>query len=219
MVDITPSATVNSRPTGLNDAGQVVGSMAPADNPDAQQGFLWSQGSGLAAVGAASSFTSANAISPSGQVVGVAPATSDATLQHAFTRTAARVVTEIPTLGGSFGAAYAVSSTGGVAGSSTIADDSAMHAFFWTTSGLLDMGTLGGSDSFGVAVNASAQVVAFSATESGDNHAVVWRRDTTPPVISRVVTGTLGLNSWYTSNVTVTWTVRTRRRPSPRPRA
>ena len=31
--------------------------------------------------------------------------------------------------------------------------------------------------------------------------------DTTPPVISKVVTGTLGNNGWYTSNVNVDWTV------------
>jgi len=31
--------------------------------------------------------------------------------------------------------------------------------------------------------------------------------DTTPPVITKVVTGTLGSNSWYTSNVSVTWSV------------
>jgi streptogramin lyase len=31
--------------------------------------------------------------------------------------------------------------------------------------------------------------------------------DTTPPVITHTVTGTLGLNGWYTSNVTVTWSV------------
>ena len=31
--------------------------------------------------------------------------------------------------------------------------------------------------------------------------------DTTPPVISKVVTGTLGNNGWYTSNVGVDWTV------------
>jgi hypothetical protein len=31
--------------------------------------------------------------------------------------------------------------------------------------------------------------------------------DTTPPVITKVVTGTLGSNNWYTSNVTVDWTV------------
>ena len=31
--------------------------------------------------------------------------------------------------------------------------------------------------------------------------------DTTPPVITSSVTGTLGANGWYTSNVTVSWTV------------
>jgi hypothetical protein len=31
--------------------------------------------------------------------------------------------------------------------------------------------------------------------------------DTTPPVITPAVTGTLGANGWYTSNVTVSWSV------------
>ena len=31
--------------------------------------------------------------------------------------------------------------------------------------------------------------------------------DTTPPVITKVVSGTTGANGWYTSNVTVTWSV------------
>ena len=35
----------------------------------------------------------------------------------------------------------------------------------------------------------------------------VTSADTTPPVITKVVTGTLGSNGWYTSNPTVTWTV------------
>jgi hypothetical protein len=51
-------------------------------------------------------------------------------------------------------------------------------------------------------------VIAFSGTATGDTHAVVWQRgDTTPPAIVSHVTGTLGQNGWYTSNVTVTWTV------------
>jgi probable HAF family extracellular repeat protein len=206
MVDITPGA-VNGRANGINNAGQVVGSFAPADNSDAQQGFLWQQGSPLVPIGAASTFTTANAISAGGQIVGVIPAAADPTQQRAFTRTPAGAVTELATLGGAYGAAFAVSSTGGVAGSSTIVDDAAMHAFYWASGTLLDMGTLGGSDSFAVAVNASAQVVAFSGTEGGDNHAVVWQRDTTPPVITRTITGTLGQNGWYTSNAVVTWSV------------
>ena len=32
-------------------------------------------------------------------------------------------------------------------------------------------------------------------------------RDTTPPVITAKVTGTQGSNGWYTSNVSVAWTV------------
>ena len=31
--------------------------------------------------------------------------------------------------------------------------------------------------------------------------------DPTPPVVTPVITGTLGLNGWYTSNVTVNWSV------------
>ena len=31
--------------------------------------------------------------------------------------------------------------------------------------------------------------------------------DTTPPVLTRQITGTLGANGWYTANVTVSWTV------------
>jgi len=31
--------------------------------------------------------------------------------------------------------------------------------------------------------------------------------DTTPPEISKTITGTLGANGWYTSDVTVIWTV------------
>ena len=31
--------------------------------------------------------------------------------------------------------------------------------------------------------------------------------DTTPPVITSAISGTLGLNDWYTSDVTVEWTV------------
>lgn len=31
--------------------------------------------------------------------------------------------------------------------------------------------------------------------------------DTTPPVITSIITGTLGTNGWYTSNVTISWSV------------
>jgi hypothetical protein len=39
------------------------------------------------------------------------------------------------------------------------------------------------------------------------SYSFIIDNDTTPPVISKTVTGTAGDNSWYTSDVTVTWTV------------
>ena len=195
-----------SRPTAINDAGQVVGYRSPIASPEAQTGFLWKQGTALASIGTASSFTSANAINATGQVVGIAPPASDPTVLHAFTYQNG-ALTDIGTLGGTFAAAYSVSAGGQVVGTSTVVADSASHAFVWAQGGaMLDLGTLGGSDSFGVAVNKSAQVIAFSTTASGDTHAVVWQRDTTAPVVTAQVTGTLGQNGWYTSNVSVAWT-------------
>jgi hypothetical protein len=47
-------------------------------------------------------------------------------------------------------------------------------------------------------VSGSVPPVTFRLTVVGD---------TTPPSITKVITGTAGANSWYTSNVTVAWTV------------
>jgi len=50
---------------------------------------------------------------------------------------------------------------------------------------------------------ASALIIGSGACFAGQ----AFARDTTPPVIKATVNGTLGTNGWYTSNVSVTWTV------------
>ena len=113
-------------------------SAQPTDDAALQTGFL--RAPGLTVIGSGSSFTSANAINAGGQIVGVTRAPTDITVQHAFSRTAAGVVTDIGTLGGTFGAAYAVNTNGAVVGTSTIAGDAETHAFYWTAAGgLLDL--------------------------------------------------------------------------------
>jgi hypothetical protein len=49
-----------------------------------------------------------------------------------------------------------------------------------------------------------------TANEISNNVSVLldgWNADITPPVITPTVTGTLGNNGWYTSDVAITWTV------------
>ena len=203
------TATYTSRPTAINDAGQVVGFRQPTDNAALQMGFL--RAGGITVIGSGSAFTSANAINASGQIAGVDRAAAGVTIEHAFSRTPAGVMTDIGTLGGTYGAAYAVNASGAVVGSSTIANDAETHAFLWTAAGgLLDLSTLGGTDSFGVGLNDNGLVIGQSSTASGDTHAAAWQRtavvDSTPPVISSNVTGPLGADGWYTGDVTVTWT-------------
>ncbi len=141
----------------------------------------------------------------------------------------------------------------------------ASHAFLWDGTTMRDLGTLGGRDSSGRAINASGQVTGIAATTGDEaSHAFLWdgtalrdlndlvdpadplkpyvtltsgvdindlgqivangvdsrtrttrtrtsshpvTADTTPPVITPVVTGTLGGKGWYRSTVTVTWEV------------
>jgi probable HAF family extracellular repeat protein len=207
MADIGTTG-FESKALAINSAGSAVGFRSETGNPPSETGFL--RTTGLTLIGGAASFTSANAINTAGQVVGVAPAPTDATVQSAFSWTTAGLV-NIGTLGGTFGAAYAVNTAGQVVGTSTIADDAASHAFYWAPGGaILDLGTVGlGTDSFGVALNDTGTVVGLANTDTGETHAIVWTHgvDTTPPVITSVVTGALGADGWYTGNVSVAWTV------------
>jgi probable HAF family extracellular repeat protein len=48
-------------------------------------------------------------------------------------------------------------------------------AFLWTaTGGMVDLGTLGGTESVAVAVNRHGLVIGQSTTRTGDKHAFVW---------------------------------------------
>lgn len=98
---------------------------------------------------------------------------------------------DLGTLGGVTSQTVAMNDGGQVAGSSTVSGDQFTHAFLWTpttpngTSGTMtDLGTLGGNNSYAVAMNKSGQVVGVADTGSGyDRHAFLWTRGGTdgPP--------------------------------------
>src|SRR5439155_1354085 len=92
---------------------------------------------------------------------------------------------DLGTLGGN-ASANAVNDSGQVVGWSNPTGDFRFHAFSWTPAGgMVDLGTLGGSDSFALAVNAGGQVV--GGVSGTRNRAFSWT-----PAEGMIDLGTLG---------------------------
>ena len=72
----------------------------------------------------------------------------------------------------------------------------------WTVSDINSMTTGGSQLSFGATQNTNAKEVRVTKVSL-----IIDYVDNTPPVITPTVSGTLGNNGWYTSNVQVSWTV------------
>lgn len=170
---------------GINNAGQVVGSVGDVSSwEDTRRGFLYSNGTATD-VGSFGGATVATDINNHGQIAGYsAYQPSYGSSPHAFVSNQG-VLTDLGTLvGGSFSYAMAINDSGRVLGISSYGDPSSpfpppypsapMHAFLSSASGLVDLGTLGGADSFGYALNIAGQAVGTSSTASGEFHAFVY---------------------------------------------
>ena len=113
------------------------------------------------------SYSAAQAISNSGQVVGESNG-------HAFSWSQARGMIDLGSLGNR-SSALGVNDNGQVFGLSYTSSGYYPHAFFWTeSSGMVDIGTLGGSLTTPNGMNASGQIVGFSSTGSTASHAFSW---------------------------------------------
>lgn len=206
---------------GLNASGQVAGESSTTGDA-ATHAFLWKPttpggASGtmhdLLTLGGTNSY--GYGINAAGQVTGASDRTGDART-HAFLwkpsmpNGTSGTMYNLGSLGGTESNGSAINASGQVSGSSLTTADAAYHAFLWKptspngTSGTMhDLGTLGGTESFGGSINTSGQVLGFSYT-TGDAayHAYLWT-PTTPNGTSGTMLdlATLGGLNSYSYNV------------------
>jgi probable HAF family extracellular repeat protein len=179
---------------GVNALGQVTGSAYAATSTYLVHAFLWkNNGSSMLDLGTLGGDDSYGyAINGSGQVSGAANTTGNAAL-HAVVWKIDGTPVDLGSLG-----AYStpdgpldeseglfINASGQVAGWSIIPGNKAVkkHAFFWQNDGtpMKNLGTLGGFDSYPVALNNSGQIAGSSETHGRNNsHAFVWLNDGTP---------------------------------------
>jgi probable HAF family extracellular repeat protein len=99
-------------------------------------------------------------------------------------------MTDLGTLGGTFGTAQCVNNRRQVTGQSTLAGDSTSHPFFWDRGVLTDMGTLGGDNGQPFWLNDAGEAVGEADLPGGQiHHAFLWRNGTMTDL------GSLGTNS------------------------
>jgi probable HAF family extracellular repeat protein len=197
VTDLGTLGGTESFGNGLNAGGQVAGASYTTGGA-AYHTFLWKPASpngasgtktDLGTLGGTQSF--GNGLNVSGQVTGESFTTGDAAT-HAFLWKptapggASGTMFNLGTLGGTDSHGYGINATGQITGESDRTGDSTTHAFLWKpstpngTSGTMhDLGSLGGTESDGGAINASGQVSGSSLT-TGDAayHAFLWKPST-----------------------------------------
>jgi len=167
----------NSQASGINDAGQVVGTSAAPFSPR-PHAFLYTNGS-MTDLGTLANqfgaFSSATGVNNGGQVVGYS-LLSNSNINipsHAFLYSNG-TMTDLGTLAGGTSTAMGINNAGQVVGFSSVTTNGLEHAFLYNNGTMSDLGTLaGGLISHAYGINDSGQVVGYSATVGG-THAFVY---------------------------------------------
>ena len=173
-----------SRGFGINNTGVVVGDAAfiaasTADSP-IRHAALFNNGS-VIDLGTLKkqTFSRANCINGFNQVVGFSGPALDSPKSRAFFWSKSTGMLDLGTLGGAYAQAFAINDAGSITGNSQLRSSAiyteAVHAFLSPSPlragaiGMRDLGTLGGSFSYGMAINANNHVVGYSTVNKVDS--------------------------------------------------
>jgi probable HAF family extracellular repeat protein len=191
IINLGTFGGTNSLANDVNSRGQVVGGAENTDpdpwnfggivglpSPTAWHGFIWQDGvlRDLGTLGGPDSF--AIVINETRRVAGFSftdstpNSTTGIPTVDPFLWDRGRM-TDLGTLGGSFGFANALNNRGQVVGFSDLAGDLAGHAFSWEGGVLTDIGTFGGNNSTANWINGAGQVVGTGDLADGTHHAFV----------------------------------------------
>src|SRR5262245_1168961 len=173
-----------SRGFGINNIGVVVGDSAVlgtsnADSPT-RHATLFGVGSAIdLGTLKKQTFSRANSINGFNQVVGFSGPALDSPKSRAFFWSKPTGMIDLGTLGGAYAQAFAINDSGFITGNSQLrysaTDTGAIHAFLSPSPlavgpiGMRDLGTLGGSFSYGMAINGNNHVVGYSTINKVDS--------------------------------------------------
>jgi probable HAF family extracellular repeat protein len=215
VTDLGVAGAENTLGWGINSKGQVTGyasSTIPAD--DTVNGFVWNPAAPNSSTGALHSlgvlggnFSWGIGINASGQISGVGT-TADETSEHATLWMPATpngttgTTYDLGTLGGTSSQGTGINDSGQLTGYSDLPDDAQSHAILWNPTAvnsdsgeMHDLGTLGGTMSFGWDIN-SGGVVTGEADTNAQTHAFLWKPSTPNSTVGTMHDlGTLG-GSW-----------------------
>ncbi|NLX14564.1 MAG: hypothetical protein GXY44_13055 [Phycisphaerales bacterium] len=192
IVNLGSPSSQSSYPSGLNEAGQVVGYYYT--DAMVRRAFLYSGGymTDLGTLGGTEAY--ARAINDSGQVVGQAKnAQGD---WRAFSWVAGGVMRDLGTLGGPSSVAYGINTAGQVVGYA--GTGSASHAFLYSNGVMRDLGTLGYPYSAAFGINDYGQVVGAYLPAGGEQQAFLWEQGTLVDLGSPLLSGS---QAWAVNNL------------------
>ena len=170
MIDLGTLGGDVANVSDINDRGQVVGDSAFVPGSYITRGFMWSAETGMIDLGTlpGGHFSGAYEINESGLVLGWSETLNGKVIPVLWTRETGMRRFLPPT--------QTQPSISGLNNRGDVAGTVNGHAFFWSAeAGLVDIGTLGGPDSWANAINDAGQVAGFSTTTvPGEYHAFVW---------------------------------------------